>query len=199
MSKGIHAQGLPGKSVVGRSSEKVSVALRRVWKGLGGGGQLGTFSEELLQSQTRGSWVQVWDIILRDTMPVRRTDGPVLGAEGLATRTGPLGIAQSPFNCTRSSYGFNCRGSRRSLRKAQFIGLGRTSCIVCRGLGLICSLLRFFFAFWCSVCTLEIGMQRPALSARLGKNAFQSRNQKGCFCFQATKLGLFFVQPRIVF
>ena len=29
-------------------------------------------------------------------------------------------------HCTRSSYSFNCRGSRGSLRKAQFIGLGRT-------------------------------------------------------------------------
>ena len=55
--------------------------------------------------------------------PVRATEGPV-------TRTGPLLIAQNPFNCTRFSYGFNCRGSSGPLRKAHFIGLGWTKRII---------------------------------------------------------------------
>ena len=33
---------------------------------------------------------------------------------------------RNPFNCTRSSYNLNCRGSHRSLRKASSIGLSRT-------------------------------------------------------------------------
>ena len=38
----------------------------------------------------------------------------------------PFELHKAPSNCTRSFFGFSCRGSRRSLRKAQFIGLSRT-------------------------------------------------------------------------
>ena len=41
------------------------------------------------------------------TGPVRGTDGHVRGTEGPVTGTSPLLIAQNPFNCTLSSYGFN--------------------------------------------------------------------------------------------
>ena len=58
--------------------------------------------------------------------PVKGTDGSVRGTEGPATGIGAPLIAQNPFNCARSSYGFNCRAARGSLRKAQCIGFGRT-------------------------------------------------------------------------
>ena len=80
---------------------------------------------------------------------------------------------ETPFNCTRPCYGFNCRAARGSLRKAHFIGLGRTLLIV----EFVCLQLEFFAYSWslltysgrmCLISTYRDCKQR---SSTVSKNA----------------------------
>ena len=63
---------------------------------------------------------------LRAAHGIPSSTGGISEPRALSQQPGPGLTARNPFNCTRSCCGFHCRGSRESLTKAQFIGLGRT-------------------------------------------------------------------------
>ena len=59
--------------------------------------------------------------------PEGGTNGPIRGTYRAPAKVWPLFHCTKPsFNCTLASYGSNCRGSRKSLKKAQSIGFGQT-------------------------------------------------------------------------
>ena len=82
---------------------------------------LGPAKTYILGGTRRTCAIKTWAV----TNTWRIKEGvPIRGTEGL-----PCNRNWHPFDCTINctrSYGFNCRGSRGSLRRAQFIGLGRT-------------------------------------------------------------------------